>query len=87
MPIQKYFDQLLVYVNLHQQAKNQTISLICSGDVVDKKILQSDCLKTFWPISQEQKFSEIWDLCRNTANNIHFYYRTFSVKTNEQIFQ
>ena len=31
----KFFDQLLIYANLYQNAKNQTISLICSGDMVD----------------------------------------------------
>ena len=34
-----------------------------------------------------QKFSQIWDLCRNTAKNISFQYRTNSVKINDQIFQ
>ena len=34
---QKIFDQLLLYVNLYQLAKNQAISLICSGNAVDKK--------------------------------------------------
>ena len=87
MPIQKYFDQLLIYVNLYQHAKNQVISLICSGDMVDQKILQSDQLRTFWPISQEPEFSQIWDLCRNTTNNINFHYRTSSVKISYKIFQ
>ena len=31
----KIFAQLLIYVNLYQQAKIQAISLICSGDMVD----------------------------------------------------
>ena len=31
----KYFDQLLIYVNLYQHVKNLTISLISSGDMVD----------------------------------------------------
>ena len=35
MSIQKFFDQLLIYVKLYQHAKNQAILLICSGDVVD----------------------------------------------------
>ena len=42
---------------------------------------------TFWPTSQEQKFSQIWGLCSNTASNINFHYRTNSVKINDQIFQ
>ena len=31
---QLLFYQLLIYLNLHQHAKNQAISLICSGDMV-----------------------------------------------------
>ena len=87
MPTQKIFDQLLAYVNLYQHAQNQAISLICSGDMIDTKILQFDWLRTFRPISQEQNFSQTWDLCRNTGNNISFHYRTNSVKIDDQTFQ
>ena len=31
-------------------------------------------------------FSQIWDLCRNTVNNINFHYRSNSVKLNDKIF-
>ena len=34
----------------------------------------------------ETKIFQIWDLCRNPANNINFLYRTNSVKIDEQIF-
>ena len=44
-------------------------------------------LRTFWPKSQEQNFSQLWVLCRNTTKNINFHYRTNSGKTNAQIFQ
>ena len=37
----------------------QKMRLICSGEIIDLKILQSDCLRAFWPISQEQDFSQI----------------------------
>ena len=43
-------------------------------------------LRPFWPISQEQKFSQIWDLRRNIENNTNFHLRTISVKTKDQIF-
>ena len=46
-----------------------------------------DWLRTFWPIPQEQTSSQIWDLCRNTANNINLHYRTDAVKINDQIIQ
>ena len=84
---EKYSAPLLIYVNLYQHAKNQVISLICSGDMADLKILQSDWLRTFWLVSQEPEFSQIWDLCRNTASNINFHYRTNIVKINDNIFQ
>ena len=70
MHTQKIFGQLLVYVNLYQHAKNQAISLICSGDMVDLKVLQSDWLRKFWPTSQKQKFSQRWDLRWKKANNL-----------------
>ena len=35
-----------------------------------------DSLRVFYPISQEQDFSQIKDLCRNTADNNNFNYRT-----------
>ena len=56
MSTQNLFDQLLIYANLYQYAKNQATLLICSGDMVDQKILRSDWLRTSWTISQGQKF-------------------------------
>ena len=49
-------------------------------------ILQPDWPRPFWTISQEQKFPKIWDLCRNTVNNINFHYRRNSVKISNQFF-
>ena len=86
MPIEIFFDQLLISANSYQHAKNWAILLICSGDMVNEKILQSNWLRTFWPLSQEPKFFQIWDLCRNTANNKNFHYRTNSLKINDNIF-
>ena len=59
MPNQKLFGQLAIFVNLDQHAKNEAVSSICSGEIVDLKILQSDWLRAFWPISHEQDFSQI----------------------------
>ena len=59
MPNQKIFTQLLSFVNLYQHAKNEAVSLICSGEIIDLKILQSDWLRAFRPKSQEQNFSRI----------------------------
>ena len=66
--------------------KNEPVSLICSGEMVDLKILQSEWLRAFWPIiSPDKDFSQIEDLCRNIANNINFHYGTDSGKINDQI--
>ena len=61
--------------------KNEATSSIYSREIVDLKILQSDWLRAFRPISQEQDFSQ-YSLCAGTANNINFQYRTNSVKIN-----
>ena len=44
-----------------------------SGEKVDRKILQSDWPSAFWPISQETGFSQMQDLCGDTANNKNFH--------------
>ena len=36
------------------------------------KILQSELLTAFWPMSQEQHFSQIGDFYKNTVNNVNF---------------
>ena len=56
MPHPQIFKQLLIFVNLHQLAKNDAI---CSVEIVNLKIRQSDRLRVFWPMSQEQDFSQI----------------------------
>ena len=70
-------------MNLHQYAKNQAFSSFCSRDIVNLKVLQSDWLRAFWPISQEPDFSQVWDLCKNTANIIKLLYRQNSEKIND----
>ena len=59
MPCQELFNQLLIFVNLYQHAKTEAVSSICSGEMLDLKISQLEWLRTFWPISQEQHFSQI----------------------------
>ena len=36
--------------------KNQAFSSFCSGDKINSKILLSDWLKPFWPISHDSKY-------------------------------
>ena len=42
MPNQKTFNQHLIFVILHQHAKNEAVSSISSGEIVDLKILEPD---------------------------------------------
>ena len=70
-------------MTLYQHAKNQATSRC----IFDLKIQQSDWPKAFWSISQEQDFSQIWDLYRDTANNINFHCISNSGKNNTEIFQ
>ena len=74
-------------MDLYQYAKNQVISLFCSRDIFDQKILQFDWPRTFWSISQEPDFSIAWNLRRNLAKNINFHKIPTSGKINDQSFQ
>ena len=57
MPKQNIFNQLSIFVNLYQHAKNEAVSSIPYGEIVDLKILQSDWLRVC--LSQEHDFSQI----------------------------
>ena len=59
MPNQKKFNQLLIFVNLYQHAKNEAVASIYSRELIDLKILQSHWLTAFSPIFKEQDFSQI----------------------------
>ena len=59
MPNQKVFNQLLLFLNFYQHAKNEAVWSICSREIVDLKTLQSDWLRAFWPISQKKGFFQI----------------------------
>ena len=66
------FNQLLIFVNFILLAKNEAVSSIFYGEIFHLKILQSDWLRGFWPISQEQDLFQIKDLSMNIANNKNF---------------
>ena len=66
---QNVFDEFLTFVNLYQ---HETISSICSGEIVDLKILQSDWLRAFWPTSLEQDFSQ-YRICARTQQIVQIF--------------
>ena len=73
MPNQKIFNQILNFVNLHQHAKNEDVSLISSGEIIDLKTLESDWLRVFWPISRVQDFFPKHRICPGTQHIIKFF--------------
>ena len=70
MPMPIFFNQLLISMNLHQHGKSQVFSLFCSTDIVNLKILQSDCSRAFWPIYQEPEFSK-YGICATTQQILY----------------
>ena len=52
--------------------QKMTFSSLSSRATVNLKILQADWPRAFWPITQEPDFSQVWDVCKNTAVNINF---------------
>ena len=51
MPTQKSFDQLLIFVNLYQHAKNPFIPFIHFSDAANFKAPSHDWPRPFWTIS------------------------------------
>ena len=84
----------------HVQHKRFFINFKCMGICITSK-KSRNFIPLFWRygwlnnpaiwlaenILAHIKFFHIWDLCRNTSNNINFHYGTNSVKINDQIFQ
>ena len=65
MPTPETFKLIFMILYQHAEsshqighAKNETVSLTCSGEIVHLEILQSDWLRGYWPTSQEPYFSQ-----------------------------
>ena len=57
--------------------------------MVNEKFLQNDCLRTFSPISQELKFSQIWSFCNNipnSTNSVKILYQSFQQIQKKPVF-
>ena len=80
----KNFRSTFNFCQFVSTSKNEAISSICSRKIVDLKILQSDWLRAFWPIYQEQGFSH--RIYAETKQIIQFRYKTNSVEINDLIF-
>ena len=78
MANQNIFNQLLIFVNLYQHAKNEAVSQIGSEQIIDLKILQTDWLRAFWPIPQEQDFFPNIGFVQQIKNDIFLH--TFPIQ-------
>ena len=87
MIFKKKFNHQISFLNLYLHAKNQANSLFPSQDIAVLRILQSDWLRTFWPISQEPEFSQIWGLRSLFLNHMYFHFRLNPEKVNDKIFE
>ena len=87
MPTQNFLNKPLILMNLYQHVKNEAVSSISLGDMADIKMLESDCLKALWPISKKPDFSQLWDLCKNTASNTFFHSEQIKKKLMTKFFK
>lgn len=70
----KRFYCILDFLNLYEHTKIKINLWICCWDIANLKMLQSHWPRAFWPKTQEQELSQIWNLCRS-VNNLNFHYR------------
>ena len=75
-----YFSLVKFYMK-----KNQRCSWIPSKNIDDKRILQSDWMRVFWPKTCEAEFSQIWGLHREIENCRVFHLRLLPAKVMKQI--
>ena len=69
MPTQNYFDQLLIWVNLHQHAKNQFIPSVHSSDTVSVKVPSHDWPNPFLIMWNPKTFQSIFMKLYQHAKN------------------
>ena len=96
MANQKVFNQLLIFMNLYQHAKNEAVSSICFGEIVELKIQQSDWLRAF-DLNLRNKILPKYRTCSGiqkimkifTSEQIHYKLMTkffFKLKKQQHIF-
>lgn len=78
------FFKSFFFMTLYHHAKNQAISSLCSEDIVDFKILQSNVSRALWLTCHGLDLFQIWD--RTIANNINIHCRTNSDKLKEYFY-
>ena len=78
MSTQNVFDQLLIYVSLHQHAKKSYLFIL------EIRLIKMSYNLIGWehfdPYLRKRKCSLIRNLCSSISNEITFHYRTNSVK-------
>ena len=57
MSTQQFFDQLLIFVNLHQHTRNQFILSVHFSDTVNFRVQRPDWLNRYFNHAQLKKFS------------------------------
>ena len=59
-------------MNLYQHAKCQAVSSTCFGDMADIEMLESDCLRTFWPYLRNWIFPE-YGICAKIQQVVYTF--------------
>ena len=67
-PTQTFFNQLFIFMNLYQHAKNKAVSSVCAGDIADLKIHW--LVESIWANISGTRLSEIWDLHKISTKKI-----------------
>ena len=80
--LSRYLSVVIIFMQ-----KNLRHHLIPSRDIDDPRILQSDWMRTFYPITCEPESSQIWGLDRKIENQKLFHLRLLPAKTIKKNFQ
>ena len=84
MPTQKIFDQLFIFVNLYQHAKNQFISSVHSSDTVSFKVPSHDWPQPFLTMQAPKTFKLIFmKLCQHAKNKLITFVNSILESSNQ----
>ena len=83
----KWYYKMFPWINLSKHTKNEGNFSTRSWDTANLKILQSDWLRAFLPISQELELFQVWNFHREVHNDERFHFRSTPGKTNDKIYK
>lgn len=78
---------MLLFLGDYLHAPNKMYRCFPPRDIDDQRILRSDWMRAFWPVTCQTNFSQLQILYRKTKNFKVFQFRLLPAKSNEKKYE